>query len=81
MNDLVAHIIESILSDENTEKIEEKEEYIVAEETMGVRHAINTFNCVFNDKKKNVEEQSLNEASSQKKNNQYKLRCDGYFPK
>lgn len=76
MNARATHIIDIVLSDD---KIEENEELVVAEEIVGIGHAMNTFSCVFTSKMKIVEEPPLNEAQSQKKNNQYKLRSQGIF--
>ena len=73
MNALVAHIIDIMLSVEQTELAEEKEESIAAEETLSVGHVVNTFSCVHAVEKNIFEEKILSEASTQQKNILYNL--------
>lgn len=55
MNALGVHFIDTILSDEKTWHVEEKEETAMTEETTSVGHIMNTLSCVYTTKNKIVE--------------------------
>lgn len=71
------HIIDTMLSYEKTQLVEEEEETSLTEETMIVGNRVNTFSCVYVAEKKNVQEWPLIEDLNQNKNSQCKLRIEG----
>lgn len=73
MNALATHIVDFLLTNLESEKMEEINEPTTAEESMGIGHEVNDFDCILNGGNKNVQEPPKNESPLQKKNVLYNL--------
>lgn len=54
MNALAAHIVDSLLEDEQFEQIEETNNPVASEESMGIGHAMNDFDFILTTDKRSV---------------------------
>ena len=74
MNAMATHIIDTLLADDQSEKIEETNEHVMVKESKCVGKLVNEFDIILNFYKTSVEEPSKSETPLQPLTSRYNLR-------